>query len=115
MEIINIIILVVAIIQMAFMFFLVMKILKLNNEVDNLASLVNKSIMTSEDFRNNLTDFLDSKNKEVNHTITEGTQEVKLQVGYIKSTIETNTEKTRLDLEQIKDRLDYLSTDVPIK
>lgn len=70
--------------------------------------------MSNEESKKQLSDFVASQSNEVISAMNEVNQDVKMQIGYQKSYIEGVMADNKKDMEQMKDRLEYLSTEVNI-
>lgn len=114
METINIITLVAIIIVLACVVFQFILIGQLSKKNEELSSMINKLIMTNEEYRNHLAEILEQKGRETIHAINENNQETKLQLNYHKSFLEENAKKNDQNIVEIKDRLEYLATEVRI-
>lgn len=114
MEIINYIILVTLVVNLAMTVFLYILFGQSTKRIDDLSSMVNKLIMSNEESRKQLADFVAGQSGEVINAMNDVSQDIKMQMVYQKSYIENTMENNRKDMEEVKDRLDYLSTEVKI-
>jgi polyhydroxyalkanoate synthesis regulator phasin len=114
METINIIILVALFANIILVVFLWTLLSQSKQKIEDLSSLINKSIMNSEEAKKFILDSIEAQNKEIHRAIVESSQDTKIQFGYQRSFIEKHTEANRVDLAEVKDRLEYLSTEVNI-
>lgn len=70
--------------------------------------------MGNEESKRQLSDFVASQSTEIISSMNEVSKDVKMQIGYQKSYIEGVMADNKKDMEQMKDRLEYLSTEVNI-
>lgn len=114
MDTLNIITLVAIIIVLACVVFQFILIGQLSKKNEDLASMVNKLIMTNEEYKVNLSNIMEQKGKESAQAILEVGKDIKLQLTNHKSFLEDHTQKNKQDISEIKERLEYLSTEVNI-
>lgn len=114
MDTINIITLVAIIVVLACVVFQFVLIGQLNTKNEDLASMINKLIMTNEEYKAHLADIIDQKGRDAVRAINEANQDTKLQLNYSKAFLEENAKRNEQNIVEIKDRLDYLSTEVNI-
>ncbi|NCP98039.1 hypothetical protein GW796_08850 [archaeon] len=114
MEIINIIILVALIANIVITVFIWLMISKSNDKVEDLSLLINKLVMNIEESRRKTDEKIEEQIKVISKEILDSTQENKLQLNYQKSFMEKSSENIKKDLSEIKECLDYLSTEVNI-
>jgi predicted nuclease with TOPRIM domain len=114
MDTLNIITLVAVIIVLACVVFQFVLIGQLSKKNEDLSSMINKLIMTNEEYKAHLGDLIDQKGRDAVRAINEANQDTKLQLGYHKSFLEENAKKNEQNIVDIKDRLEYLSTEVNI-
>jgi flagellar motility protein MotE (MotC chaperone) len=70
--------------------------------------------MTNEEYKANLSNIMEQKGRESAQAISEVGKDIKLQLSYHKSFLEEQAQKNRQDIIDIKERLEYLSTEVNI-
>lgn len=114
MDTINIITLVAIVIVLACVVFQFVLIGQLSKKNEELSSIINKLIMTNEENKSHLADLVEQKGRDSVRAINEANQETKLQLNYHKSFLEENAKKNEQNIVDIKDRIDYLSTEVNI-
>ncbi len=114
MEVVNYIILITLVVSIAMIVFLYTQLGNTNKKIEDLSSLLNRSIMSSEEGRRQLLEYIAAQNEQIKGFISNVADDNKLQMGYQKSFLEKSLEKNQKDIGEIKERLEYLSTEVNI-
>jgi gas vesicle protein len=114
MDTINIITLVAIIIVLACVVFQFILIGQLSKKNEELASMVNKLIMTNEEYKTNLSNIMEQKGRESAQAIVEVGKDIKMHLTNHKSFLEEQAQKNKQDISEIKERIEYLSTEVHI-
>lgn len=115
METFNVIILVGLFVNIILVVFMWIIIMQSKQKIEDLSLIINNNNMSQETSRKNLLDSLDFQNKEMIKTINESSKNIKLNLDYQKSYLEQKNIENKADLSLIKDRLEYLATEVIIE
>ena len=84
---------------------------KMNKKIDSLSVLLNKVMIDNDEAKKHLEQVTKTQLLITKQSIIKDNQMI---LDYHKSFIEKESEKIRIDLDIIKERLDYLSTEVNI-
>ena len=76
--------------------------------------MINKLIMTNEEYKVSLSNIMEQKRKDSIQALGEVGQDIKMHLTNHKSFLEDNAQRIRKDVADIKEGIDYLSTEVKI-